>query len=43
MDMKVKLSTLWIFVALNYLYCGVASLVDPELAPAVPERQRRRP
>jgi len=33
MDMKVKLSTLWIFVALNYLYCGVASLVDPELLP----------
>jgi hypothetical protein len=30
-DMKSKLSTLWIFVALNYLYCDVVSLMDPEL------------
>jgi hypothetical protein len=33
MDMKSKLSTLWIFVALNYLYCDVVSLMDPELLP----------
>jgi Family of unknown function (DUF6326) len=33
MDMKSKLSTLWIFVSLNYLYCDVASLMDPELLP----------
>jgi hypothetical protein len=31
MDMKVKLSTLWIFVMFNYLYCDVMSLMDPEL------------
>jgi hypothetical protein len=29
-DMKRKLSTLWIFVTLNYLYCDVLSLMDPE-------------
>jgi hypothetical protein len=33
MDMKAKLSTLWIFAALNYLYCDVISLMDPELLP----------
>jgi len=33
MDMKSKLSTLWIFVSLNYLYCDVSSLMDPELLP----------
>lgn len=33
MDMKSKLSTLWIFAALNYLYCDVLSLMDPELLP----------
>lgn len=33
MGMKSKLSTLWIFVALNYLYCDVVSLMDPELLP----------
>ena len=33
MDVKSKLSTLWIFVALNYLYCDVVSLMDPELLP----------
>jgi hypothetical protein len=33
LDMKSKLSTLWIFVALNYLYCDVVSLMDPELLP----------
>jgi Family of unknown function (DUF6326) len=32
-DMKTKLSTLWIFVALNYLYCDIVSLMDPELLP----------
>ncbi|MEA4907533.1 MAG: DUF6326 family protein [Anaerolineaceae bacterium] len=29
--MKTKLSTLWIFVLFNYLYCDVVSLMDPEL------------
>ena len=33
LDMKSKLSSLWIFVALNYLYCDVVSLMDPELLP----------
>ncbi len=31
LDMKVKLSTLWIFAILNYLYCDVVGLIDPEL------------
>jgi hypothetical protein len=31
MDMKVKLSTLWIFAILNYLYCDVVGLMDSEL------------
>jgi hypothetical protein len=31
MDMKSKLSTLWIFATLNYLYCDVASLMDRKL------------
>ena len=30
-DRKVILSTLWIFVTLNYLYCDVFGLMDPEL------------
>jgi len=30
-DRKVILSTLWIFVTLNYLYCDVLGLMDPEL------------
>lgn len=29
MDIKVKLSTLWIFVTLNYIYCDVVTLFDP--------------
>ena len=33
MDMKLKLSTLWVFAALNYLYCDIVSLMDPELLP----------
>jgi hypothetical protein len=33
LNMNSKLSTLWIFVALNYLYCDVVSLMDPELLP----------
>ena len=33
MDMKAKLSTLWIFVTLNYLYCDIIGLMDPELLP----------
>jgi threonine/homoserine/homoserine lactone efflux protein len=31
MDMKPRLSTLWIFAALNYLYCDVIGLMDPEM------------
>jgi len=30
-SMKSKLSTLWIFATLNYLYCDVVTLMDPEL------------
>jgi hypothetical protein len=30
-DRNVILSTLWIFVVLNYLYCDVVGLMDPEL------------
>jgi hypothetical protein len=30
-DMKVILSTLWIFVTVNYLYCDVMALMDPPL------------
>lgn len=33
MEMKSKLSTLWIFAALSYLYCDVVSLMDPQLLP----------
>lgn len=33
LDMRSKLSTLWIFVALNYLYCDVVGLMDPEKLP----------
>jgi hypothetical protein len=33
MDMKSRLSTLWIFASLNYLYCDIASLMDPQLLP----------
>jgi hypothetical protein len=28
-DMKVILSTLWVFVMFNYLYCDVMTLMDP--------------
>ncbi|MGZ6267031.1 MAG: DUF6326 family protein [Candidatus Limnocylindrales bacterium] len=28
-DVKVRLSTLWVFMLLNYLYCDVLSLTDP--------------
>jgi hypothetical protein len=31
MNMKSKLSVLWIFVTLNYLYCDVAGLMDRSL------------
>ena len=31
MSMPTKLSTLWIFVTLNYLYCDVTSLMDPDV------------
>lgn len=30
-DRKVILSTLWIFVTLNYLYCDVLGHMDPEV------------
>lgn len=30
-DMKSRLSTLWIFATLNYLYCDVVTLMDPNL------------
>src|SRR5215467_3578312 len=30
-DRKVILSTLWIFATLNYLYCDVGGLMNPEL------------
>ena len=30
-DRKVILSTLWIFVLLNYLYCDYVGLIDPNL------------
>ena len=30
-DKKVILSTLWIFAMLNYLYCDILALMDPEL------------
>lgn len=30
-SMKSKLSTLWIFATLNYLYCDVVILMDPGL------------
>ncbi|MBV8194603.1 MAG: hypothetical protein JOY80_03665 [Candidatus Dormibacteraeota bacterium] len=29
--MNTKLSTLWIFATLNYLYCDVVTLMDPTL------------
>ena len=28
-DMKVRLSTLWLFALVNYLYCDVVTLCDP--------------
>lgn len=31
MNMKVKLSLLWLFALLNYLYCDLIGLMDPEL------------
>ena len=30
-DRKAKLSVLWVFAILNYLYCDVLGLIDPEL------------
>lgn len=29
-DMKVRLSTLWVFAMFNYLYADVFTLIDPE-------------
>lgn len=31
--MRARLSALWIFVSLNYLYCDVVSLMDSNLLP----------
>ncbi len=31
MNMKSRLSTLWLFATLNYLYCDVVTLMDPNL------------
>ena len=31
MDMKVKLSTLWIFAMFNYIYADILTLMDPEV------------
>ncbi len=28
-DMKARLSTLWIFATLNYIYCDVVAVMDP--------------
>lgn len=28
-DMKVRLSTLWLFATLNYIYCDVITVMDP--------------
>ena len=30
MDVKVKLSTFWLFATLNYLYCDVVTIMDPQ-------------
>lgn len=30
-DMQTRLSTLWIFATLNYLYCDVVALMNPPL------------
>lgn len=30
-SVKSKLSTLWIFATVNYLYCDVVTLMDPDL------------
>jgi hypothetical protein len=30
-DIRVRLSTLWVFMLLNYLYCDVLGLFDPTL------------
>lgn len=29
-DMKARLSTLWLFATLNYLYCDVVTVMDPQ-------------
>jgi hypothetical protein len=29
-DLKVRLSTLWLFATLNYLYCDVVTVMDPQ-------------
>jgi hypothetical protein len=32
MDMKTRLSMLWVFMLLNYLYCDVLGLFDPTIS-----------
>jgi hypothetical protein len=34
-DMKVRLSTLWLFAMLNYLYADVMTLMDPKVLPEI--------
>ncbi len=29
--MRTRISALWLFVTLNYLYCDVVTLMDPNL------------
>lgn len=31
MDIKTKLSTIWLFAILSYLYCDIITLFDPEV------------
>lgn len=31
MDIKTKLSTIWLFAILSYLYCDIVTLFDPEV------------
>jgi hypothetical protein len=31
MAMKTKLSTLWLFATLNYIYCDVLGLMNPSM------------
>lgn len=33
MDLKQRLSAIWLFATLNYLYCDVVTLMDPQKLP----------